>query len=844
MVGTAGATINGQAYAFAGAVPTSTVSVGAARAERTITNVAAGRVSAASTDAINGSQLHATNQAVEDVAGLSGDLDERAVKYDWTDANNNGEIDPGEVDYSQATLAGAGGTTITNVADGDVSATSSDAVNGSQLFATNQQVANNTTDIANLDGRVTNIEGDITNLGDTVTDVAGDTSDTYVEANGRGLRYARTNETGLTESDAFAQGIGSAAVGYEATAASENSVALGRGAQTNVTGSVALGAGSLADRGTAQSTGQLPAGSTIIEYNTSDKTLLGAVSVGTDSTYRQITNIADGTESQDAVTIRQLQGAIGSVAATSTKYFHANSAEVDSLAVGDQAIAVGPTTVVNGDNGIGIGYGAVVDMVAPGGTAIGQDAHVMLADGVAFGTQAVSAAVQGVAIGAGARVDHGASIALGSNSATGVGAQAGYAAYGLTAPQNSAGEVSIGSAGAERQLTNVAAGSAPTDAVNVAQLDQVAQNANNAITDLGDRVTNVEGDVSNLDGRVTTVENRTTDVENRVTNVEGDVANLDDRVTTIEGSVTNVQNNVNDLGDSVAAGLGGDSSYDPTTGTITTNLNVAGNSYNNVNDALQAVNQTAGAGWNISANGGEASNVPSNGTLNVAAGSNTVVTLNGNELQIAMADNPTFAGMVTANGGLTVGANTSVDMGGNVVQNVGAGAVNATSTDAVNGSQLHEVQQVAANSVQYDEGGDSVTFNPGGSATRLQNVAAGVAPTDAVNVQQLNDGLDSAVERANAYTDTRLVGITTDLRDLRRDADAGTAGALAAAGLPQAFEPGRGMLAFGAGTFQGESAFAMGLSRVMDDGAAVFKAGVTYDTRDRAGANVGLGFQF
>lgn len=468
----------------------------------------------------------------------------------------------------------------------------------------------------------------------------------------------------------------------------------------------------------------------------------------------------------------------------------------------------------------------------------------MLADGLALGTQAVSAAVQGVALGAGARVEHGASVAIGANSTTNVGAQTGYAAYGLSDAQSSAGEVSFGSAGAERKLTNVAAGSAPTDAVNVAQLDQVTQNTNNAISNLDGRVTNVEGDVANLDGRVTTVENRTTQVENRVTNVEGDVANLDNRVTTIEGSITTVQNNVNDLGQSVADGLGGGSTYDPTTGTVTTNLNVAGNTYNNVNDALQAVSQTASAGWNIQANGGPSSNVPSNGTLNVTAGSNTVVTLNGNELQIGMTDSPTFAGVVTANGGLAVGANTSVNMGGNVVQNVGAGAVNAGSTDAVNGSQLHEVQQVANNSVQYDEGRGSVTFNPGGSPTRLQNVAAGVAPTDAVNVQQLNDGLDSAVERANAYTDSKLVGIEMDLRDLRSDANAGVAGALAAAGLPQAFEPGRGMLAFGAGTFQGESAFAVGLSRVMDDGKTVVKAGVTYDTRERAGANVGLGFQF
>src|SRR5687768_3751828 len=67
-VATPSTTIDGTVYNFAGTTPTSTVSVGAAGAERTITNVAAGRISGSSTDAINGSQLFATNQAIEAVA--------------------------------------------------------------------------------------------------------------------------------------------------------------------------------------------------------------------------------------------------------------------------------------------------------------------------------------------------------------------------------------------------------------------------------------------------------------------------------------------------------------------------------------------------------------------------------------------------------------------------------------------------------------------------------------------------------------------------------------------------------------------------------------------------------
>ncbi|CAH2781146.1 MAG: Type IV fimbrial biogenesis protein PilY1, partial [uncultured Paraburkholderia sp.] len=61
-VGTAAVTINGQSYAVSGTNPTSTVSVGDVGKERTITNVAAGRVTRDSTDAVNGSELYATNQ--------------------------------------------------------------------------------------------------------------------------------------------------------------------------------------------------------------------------------------------------------------------------------------------------------------------------------------------------------------------------------------------------------------------------------------------------------------------------------------------------------------------------------------------------------------------------------------------------------------------------------------------------------------------------------------------------------------------------------------------------------------------------------------------------------------
>ena len=183
----------------------------------TITGLAAGTLDATSTDAVNGSQLFATNQNVTANADDIDAIDTRVTA-------NEGDIaalQDTSVMYTDATqtaiaLGGAGGTTISNVADGELSATSTEAVNGSQLFATNQavdaldgrvtqnetdiaqnrtdinnlqtsvgqiqvtvdgfddRITQNETDIVNLDNRVTTNEGDIANLDNRVTVNEGD----------------------------------------------------------------------------------------------------------------------------------------------------------------------------------------------------------------------------------------------------------------------------------------------------------------------------------------------------------------------------------------------------------------------------------------------------------------------------------------------------------------------------------------------------------------------------------------------------------------------------------------------------------------------------------------------
>ena len=232
-------------------------------------------------------------------------------------------------------------------------------------------------------------------------------------------------------------------------------MAIGQGSYSGVETSIALGSESVSSRVIVKGSRNTSVSEegVVIGYDTTDGELLGALSIGDDGKYRQIINVADGSEAHDAVTVRQLQNAIGAVATTPTKYYHANSTAEDSLAVGEDSLAMGAKTIVNGNAGIGIGLNTLV-----------------LAD-----------AINGIAIGSNARANHADSIAMGNGSQTTRGAQTNYTAYNMDAPQNSVGEFSVGSEDGQRQITNVAAGSADTDAVNVGQLKvtdaQVSQNA-------------------------------------------------------------------------------------------------------------------------------------------------------------------------------------------------------------------------------------------------------------------------------------------------------------------------------------------------------------------------------
>ncbi|BEB37514.1 adhesin [Escherichia coli] len=445
-----------------------------------ITNVANGAISAASSDAINGSQLYTTNKYIADALGgdaeVNADGTITAPTYTIANAeyNNVGDaldaLDDNALLWDETANGGAGAynashdgkaSIITNVANGSISEDSTDAVNGSQLNATNMMIEQNT---------------------QIINQLAGNTDATYIQENGAGINYVRTNDDGLAFNDASAQGVGATAIGYNSVAKGDSSVAIGQGSYSDVDTGIALGSSSVSSRVIAKGSRDtsITENGVVIGYDTTDGELLGALSIGDDGKYRQIINVADGSEAHDAVTVRQLQNAIGAVATTPSKYFHANSTEEDSLAVGEDSLAMGAKTIVNGDAGIGIGLNTLV----------------------------LTDAINGIAIGSNASANHANSIAMGSGSQTTRGAQTDYTAYNMDAPQNSVGEFSVGSEDGQRQITNVAAGSADTDAVNVGQLkvtdERVAQNTQS--------ITNLNNQVTNLDTRVTNIENGIGDI--------------------------------------------------------------------------------------------------------------------------------------------------------------------------------------------------------------------------------------------------------------------------------------------------------------------------------------------
>ncbi|WP_246184252.1 YadA-like family protein [Paraburkholderia bonniea] len=201
-----------------------------------------------------------------------------------------GLVDPGgkmmgavlydDISLGRATLGGTHGTVIANLANGQITADSLEAVNGGQLFTLQEQISDKLT---SLNGRVNDLDDKVTNSNQVSQELS----------NNSGIREIQIIKSLQGTIDPSS---GNIVIGTGAQATGNGSIAIGHGAAAPAANAVALGQGSLADR---------------------DNT----VSVGSPGAERQITNVADGIAPTDAANMSQLnsrfdsaQQAIGSVA--------------------------------------------------------------------------------------------------------------------------------------------------------------------------------------------------------------------------------------------------------------------------------------------------------------------------------------------------------------------------------------------------------------------------------------------------------------------------------------------------------------------------------------------------
>ncbi|WP_171956693.1 ESPR-type extended signal peptide-containing protein [Stenotrophomonas maltophilia] len=387
------------------------VSIGAAGAERQVTNMAAGT---AATDAVNLGQLQASEQG--------------ALRYDL-----NGD---GSVNYASATLGQSGtATTLRNLGPGQVSATSSEAINGAQLFAANQAVA---THLGG--GAAVNASGVLTAPTYSINNVAANGTITKGNYNDVGTAFDAVSNSLANVADQTGE-IDKLAVKYDVDASG------------NVLNNVTLtGTGTGAVKITNVAAGSILAGSS--DAITGDQLF---------STHSTIANYFGGTTAYNGTTNVW----------TAPKFSISSIATDGTFTSGDYNNVTAAFTAVDGSlkvlnqritNGGGGSTYLAVNSTAAAATAAGAEA-------VAVGPQASAAGANSVAVGNGASASAGNSVALGAGSVASVGAQSSYTgAYGQTGASNSAGEVSVGSTGSERKITHVADGSDTYDATNVGQL--------------------------------------------------------------------------------------------------------------------------------------------------------------------------------------------------------------------------------------------------------------------------------------------------------------------------------------------------------------------------------------
>ena len=750
-----------------------TISLGNPSLSRKIVWMAAGDVSAASMDAVNGSQLYATDQAVSDLQNA---------------LTGSGLIDPGTgtslaVTYSNAAknivLMGNLGTPveIMNVATG---VAGTDAVNLDQL----------NTGLTNLSNQFAN-----------------------------NLKYVRVNATGT---GANAGANDSVAIGSSATSTVAGAVAIGTGARASSSSSVAIGQNSVASQPSTVSVGNAGSERKIVNVAAGDITLDSTDAINGSQLYAilyprgasasrasilDVTNPEYAVEGVQSPNLASLNGgdpstytalAVGvnsTASGSDASAFGLNDiAQSDyAVAIGSNAqtgagqpysIAIGSSVYTNGTNAVAMG--ANVQANADNAVAIGtNNTWAVGVSSIAIGDSAKDRGVSGIVVGKGALAANGTisaivvgtsanvaanvtnAIALGTSASVSAGANGGVA-LGQGAVANRGTAVSLGNTSATpvtRQIINLSAGTQTTDAVNVSQL----QGVTNALG--GGAAVAPDGSITppsyTIDG---TAYPSVSTALTALASMAGTDPNAVAYDSTTKDTVT----------------LGGSS------GTVLTNLNAGAVNQTSM-DAINGA-QLYGTANSLATRLGGGAAVNPDGTVSApvyvidGAIANDVGTALDNVLG-AIDTQLTDAGLIDASG-RTIAAVTydstskaGVTLGGTgatapvTVSNAAAGALSSTSTEVVNGSQLYAVDQAVSDLTNTLNGSGlldpatgellAVTY----ADTTKTDIALGT-PGTPVAMTNLADGALSSTS-ADAVNGSQLYAVDQAVTDLKDALDAG-----------------------------------------------------------------------
>ena len=786
-----------------------------------ITGVADGNVAAGSTDAVNGGQLYNVANNVKDLIGPDATIDPATGKVTVADpAQGIAGTGKGTIGEAIKSVKDKADTAVQDIKSGDEKA----------LSVT--KAGNTYTITPNLSGDLVDADGNITapatdaDKGKLVT--AGTVADALANTH-----FVVDTKATDGELDAASQADQKIKAGNKVTLqagknlkAKQTNGANGAQVEFSLKDSISLKevtAGEGANQVVLGNDGVKVGGNTYIN------------NAGLNANGNKITNVADGVDPTDAVNKGQLD-AVKTVADSAVKSVKAADGEENLLV--DNADPKNPKLSLKKD--------LTVDSVKAGDSTLNTDGLTIAGgpsvkkDGIDAGDKKITNVDDGV--NAKDAVNKGQLDAVDtkvSNVAQNV-----VNVLGGDAKAEGNGDITMSNIGGTGKNTvhdaiaavNKSATAAKTKVVNgknitvdpVVNSDgsttytiSTAENLDVTSVTAGDSTLNNDG--LTITGGPSVKKDGIDAADKKITNVAPGAVTPTSKDAVNGSQLYSVAGNVKDL-------IGPDVTIDSTTGNITVAdpaKGIGGTGKGTIGDAIAAVNKSAVAA-NTKVKAG--SNITVNEVIDEKDGSKTYTVSTAKDLNV---DSVKAGNTTINNNGIEIVNGPSmtkdgINAAGKAISNVANGNVAKGSKDAVNGGQLHETAQSVADVIG------------GGATVKDGKVVAG--QNGIGNTGQ--NTVHGAIAAINQNTANNFNQIRGDLRKMDRDLRGGIAGALATAGLPQAFRPGKSMVAAAASTYRGQSGLAIGVSRISDNGKVILKVTGNTNSRGDFGGTIGAGYQW